>query len=220
MVHDPAAAHGQTVKGRVVNGQAQNQADRASMRIDSGAHKGRKLVVPDGRDVRPTADRARQAIFNMLVHGENVVRDAKVLDAFAGSGALGLEALSRGAASLIAFDTDATALKALRSNVAGCHEEARTTVQTVNATKPPAVRGFVDRAPVSLVFLDPPYGKGLVAASLAALDKSGWIAPQAVIVAEMDRQDDFELPLDYEPLTDRAYGKARILILRKTGSAA
>lgn len=190
------------------------------MRIDSGAHKGKKLVVPEGRDVRPTADRARQAIFNMLVHGENVVRDAKVLDAFAGSGALGLEALSRGAASLVAFDIDAAAMKALRLNVAGCHEEMRTTLQSASATKPPAVRGFADRGPVNLVFLDPPYGKGLVATSLTALDTAGWIAPAAVIVAEMDRQDDFSIPQDYELLTDRAYGKARILILRKNGSAA
>jgi 16S rRNA (guanine966-N2)-methyltransferase len=190
------------------------------MRIDSGAHKGKKLVVPEGRDVRPTADRARQAIFNMLVHGENVVRDAKVLDAFAGSGALGLEALSRGAASLIAFDIDVAALKALRANVAGCREEARTTVQTADAAKPPAMRGFAGRAPVNLVFLDPPYGKGLVTTSLTALEKGGWLAPEAIIVAEMDRQDDFAVPQNYEALTDRTYGKARILILRKDGSAA
>lgn len=190
------------------------------MRIDSGAHKGKKLVVPEGRDVRPTADRARQAIFNMLVHGENVVRDAKILDAFAGSGALGLEALSRGAASLIAFDIDAAALKALRTNVAGCHEEARTTVQIADAAKPPAVRNFAGRVPVDLIFLDPPYGKGLVASSLAALDKGGWLAPAAIIVAEMDRQDEFSIPQGYESLTDRNYGKARILILRKAGSLA
>jgi 16S rRNA (guanine966-N2)-methyltransferase len=188
------------------------------MRIDSGAHKGKKLVVPEGRDVRPTGDRARQAIFNMLVHGENVVRDARVLDAFAGSGVLGLEALSRGAASLVAFDSDAAALKAVRLNVAGCHEENRTTVQNANATKPPAARGFADRAPADLIFLDPPYGKGLVASALAALDKAGWIAADAIVVAEMDRQDAFDLPPDYAAITDRTYGKARILILRKNSS--
>jgi 16S rRNA (guanine966-N2)-methyltransferase len=189
------------------------------MRIDSGAHKGKKLVVPEGRDVRPTADRARQAIFNMLVHGDNVVRDARVLDAFAGSGALGLEALSRGAASLVAFDSDTAALKAIRANVAGCREEARATVQTADATRPPAARGFGDRAPADLVFLDPPYSKDLVPASLAALEKNGWIANGACIVAEMDRRDPFELPSGYESVTDRAYGKARIIILRKGGSA-
>ena len=187
------------------------------MRIDSGAHKGKKLVVPEGRDVRPTADRARQAIFNMLVHGKNVVRDAKVLDAFAGSGALGLEALSRGAVRLVAFDSDAAALKAIRLNVAGCHEDSRTIVQSANATKPPAARGFTEHAPADLVFLDPPYGKGLVAAALSALDKAGWIAPAAIVVAEMDRQDAVDLPADYETITDRTYGKARILILRKNG---
>lgn len=189
------------------------------MRIDSGAHKGKKLVVPEGRDVRPTADRARQAIFNMLVHGENVVRDAKVLDAFAGSGALGLEALSRGAASLVAFDSDAASLQAIRANVAGCHEEARTMVQAANATKPPIARGFADHAPANLVFLDPPYGQNLVPAALVALDKSGWIAAGAVIVAEMDRRDAFDLPAGYDLETDRHYGKARIVILRRHSPA-
>ncbi|HWT98300.1 MAG TPA: 16S rRNA (guanine(966)-N(2))-methyltransferase RsmD [Terriglobales bacterium] len=189
------------------------------MRIDSGAHKGKKLVVPEGRDVRPTADRARQAIFNMLVHGDNVVRDARVLDAFAGSGALGLEALSRGAASLVAFDSDTAALKAIRANVAGCREETRTTVQTADATRPPAASRFGERAPADLVFLDPPYGKDLVPASLSALDKNGWIASGAIIIAEMDRRDPFDPPAGYELVTDRAYGKARIVILRKDGSA-
>lgn len=189
------------------------------MRIDSGAHKGKKLVVPEGRDVRPTADRARQAIFNILVHGDNVVRDARVLDAFAGSGALGLEALSRGAASLVAFDSDAASLKAIRANVAGCREEARTSVQTADATRPPAARSFGEKAPADLVFLDPPYGKDLVPTSLSALDKNGWIASGAIIVAEMDRRDPFDPPAGYELVTDRAYGKARIVILRKGGSA-
>jgi len=190
------------------------------MRIDSGAHKGKKLVVPEGRDVRPTADRARQAIFNMLVHGENVVRDARVLDAFAGSGALGLEALSRGAVSLVAFDSDPASLKAIRANVAGCREEMRTTVQATDATKPPAARGFGDRAPADLIFLDPPYGKDLVSISLAALEKQGWIADGAVIVAEMDRRDAFDPPAGYALITDRAYGKARIVILSRENAAA
>lgn len=189
------------------------------LRIDSGAHKGKKLAVPAGHDIRPTADRARQAIFNMLVHGDNVVRDARVLDAFAGSGALGLEALSRGAASLVAFDRDAASLKAIRANVAGCREETRTTVRDADATRPPAAQAFGDRAPADLVFLDPPYGKDLVPASLAALDKAGWIAGAAIIVAEMDRRDAFDLPAAYSMITDRAYGKARIIILQKASSA-
>jgi 16S rRNA (guanine966-N2)-methyltransferase len=188
------------------------------MRIDSGAHKGKKLAVPEGRDVRPTADRARQAIFNMLVHGENFVRDAKVLDAFAGSGALGLEALSRGATSLVAFDSDPAALRAIRANVSGCYEEARTTVQAANATKPPVARDFPDRAPADLIFLDPPYSQDLVPAALNALDKAGWIAKDGVIVAEMDRRDAFELPAGFEIAIDRHYGKARILILRRRPS--
>jgi len=188
------------------------------MRIDSGAHKGKKLVVPAGRDVRPTADRARQAIFNMLVHGADAVRDAAVLDAFAGSGALGLEALSRGAASLVAFENDHTALAALRSNVAGCHEQERAVIRQADALRPPPPGSFAAAAPANLVFLDPPYGKDLVPASLRALDKAGWIAPGAVIVAEMDRRDPFEVPTTYAVETDRSYGKARIVILRKVAA--
>ncbi|TXH35217.1 MAG: 16S rRNA (guanine(966)-N(2))-methyltransferase RsmD [Rhodospirillaceae bacterium] len=185
------------------------------MRIDSGAHKGKKLVVPEGRDVRPTGDRARQAIFNMLVHGVDAVRDATVLDAFAGSAALGLEALSRGAASLVAFDTDPQALAAIRANVAGCREESRTTIRQADALRPPPATGFGAAAPATLVFLDPPYGKEMVPAALTALDKARWIASGAVVVVELDRRDSFDLPAGYDLETDRSYGKARILMLRK-----
>lgn len=188
------------------------------MRIDSGAHKGKKLVVPEGRDVRPTADRARQAIFNMLVHGADAVRGAAVLDAFAGSGALGLEALSRGAASLVAFEKDPAALKALRANVVGCREQDRASIRQADALRPPPPGGFGAAAPASLVFLDPPYGKDLVPAALLALGRSGWIAGDAVIVAEMDRRDVFEIPNGYAVEIDRHYGKARIVILRKVAS--
>ena len=110
------------------------------MRIDAGTHKGTKLIAPEGEDVRPTSDRARQAIFNMLAHRFDAVRGAKVLDAFAGSGALGLEALSRGAESLTAFETARPALEALKRNIAACHEIARTLVFSSDVRRPPQAK--------------------------------------------------------------------------------
>ena len=183
------------------------------MRVEAGSHKGTKLTVPEGDDVRPTSDRARQAIFNMLIHRFEAVEGARVLDAFAGSGALGLEALSRGAESLAAMELARPALDALKRNITACHENARTIVFACDATKPPAAKGQPRFAPCSLVFLDPPYGKGLIAPAIAALHGAGWIAPDALIVAEMAIKDD--LAIDGLAMEDeRRYGKAKIIFAR------
>src|SRR6185295_2802615 len=107
------------------------------MRIEAGVHKGTRLAVPEGSDVRPTSDRARQAIFNILVHSHDAVAEAKVLDVFAGSGALGLEALSRGATSLVAIEKDRAAADCIKLNVAACHEAQRTTIVLGDALNPP-----------------------------------------------------------------------------------
>src|SRR4051812_29618443 len=126
------------------------------MRIVAGIHRGRKLTAPAGATTRPTADRVRQALFDMLWHapwaGRAVIEDQAVLDAFAGTGALGLEALSRGAATAAFIEQDRAALAALRANIAACGEAARCQVVAADALRPPrALR------PASLVFLDPPY---------------------------------------------------------------
>ena len=131
------------------------------MRIIAGRHRGRKLVAPAGAATRPTADRVRQALFDMLWHapwaGRSAVDGALVLDAFAGTGALGLEALSRGAAHATFLETDRAALGALRANIAACREAERCAVLPADATRPPrAARAC------TLVFLDPPYGEDLV----------------------------------------------------------
>ncbi len=183
------------------------------MRINAGRHRGAKLVAPKGHELRPTSDRARQAIFNMLSHGQAAIPGARVLDAFAGSGALGLEALSRGAQSLIAFDTDKAAIAAIRRNVAHCREDERTRVIEADATHPPQASRFADGAPCTLVFLDPPYGRGLVAAALTSLAKARWIAPSALIVAEMGVGDGFLPPDGFAIHDERRYGKARIVFL-------
>jgi 16S rRNA (guanine966-N2)-methyltransferase len=124
------------------------------MRIIAGAWRGRKLLAPPGAATRPTADRVRQALFDMLLHapwgGREVVVGAAVLDAFAGTGALGLEALSRGAARATFLERDPAALAALHANIAACRAEQRATVLAADATRPPP------GTPCSLVFLDPP----------------------------------------------------------------
>lgn len=189
------------------------------MRITAGSHRSRKLAVPAGRDVRPTSDRARQALFNILEHGGfrdgggSPVRDAHVLDAFAGSGALGLEALSRGAASATFMETGREALDAIRHNVEACREGPRAKILRADATRPP-------RASVAcgVIFLDPPYHKGLAAPALAALVAAGWLAQRAICCVELAADEDFTPPEGFEALDERRYGAARIVLLGYTAT--
>jgi 16S rRNA (guanine966-N2)-methyltransferase len=179
------------------------------MRIIAGAWRGRALAAPPGDGTRPTADRVRQALFDRLMHapwaGRAAVGGAWVLDAFAGTGALGLEALSRGAAHATFLETGRTALAALRGNVAACRAEGRCTVLAADALRPPPGRAC------GLVFLDPPYGQALVGPALAALRTAGWIAPGALVVAEVGRE---EAPPCQEPLDNRTHGSARVVVWR------
>ena len=180
------------------------------MRIIAGTHRGRRLVAPLGETTRPTSDRARQALFDMLLHapwaGRNALEGARVLDAFAGCGALGLEALSRGAAHAVFMDTASAARAATRANIAACREEPRCTLLPADATRPPRAP-----APCSLAFLDPPYHAGLLPRALAALSAQGWFAPGALLCLEMARDD---TPPDAEILADRTHGAARLIVLR------
>jgi 16S rRNA (guanine966-N2)-methyltransferase len=182
------------------------------MRIIAGRHRGRTLAAPAGVATRPTSDRMRQAVFDMLWHapwgGREVVEGAAVLDAFAGTGALGLEAISRGAARASFFETDRAALAALRANIAALREEARCQVLG-SATRPPRAA-----APCSLVFLDPPYGQGLVPQALAALLEAGWIADGALVMAEMARDEALSDLPGFSPVAERAHGAARVVVLQ------
>jgi 16S rRNA (guanine966-N2)-methyltransferase len=185
------------------------------MRIVAGKHRGRRIAAPEGHDVRPTSDRAREAVFNILQHGNftadgtSPLIDAHVLDVFAGSGALGLEALSRGAARLTCIENSATARSALRANVKTLGETARVTVVQADATKPPMPAG----QPCQLVLMDPPYRSGLAAPALAALAERGWLADGAICVAEIAVAEALEAPAGFTPIDERRYGKAKLMFL-------
>ncbi len=187
------------------------------MRIVGGRHRGRRLRAPAG--ARPTADRLREALFDILTHGgfgggASLVRGAVVVDAFAGSGALGLEALSRGAARLTCMERDPAACAMIGANAEALGEEARVAVLKADATRPPPAP-----APCDLVFLDPPYGKGLALPALAALARAGWIAANAVIAVELAARDPFQPPEGFALVDERRYGRARILFLRRGGQS-
>jgi 16S rRNA (guanine966-N2)-methyltransferase len=183
-------------------------------------------VAPPGQGTRPTADRVRQALFDMIMHaewgGRGVVEGAAVLDVFAGTGALGLEALSRGAASACFIESDAAALRALRANVAACGagEMAEVVATDVFAiprsitTRRSTSPGVSDDGGAGLVFLDPPYARDLVPRAIARLREIGRIASRALIVAEIGREEALSLA---EPLlAERRHGAARIVIFRGT----
>jgi len=184
------------------------------MRIVGGRHRGRQFETPADLPIRPTSDRAREALFNILEHGKlapgglSPVRGARVLDAFCGTGALGLEALSRGAAHAVFLDKDAAALRLARRNVARVHDTPHATFLAADAARPPAAD-----QPCTLVFLDPPYTEEVLEPALAALAKAGWIAPGAIVVAEVERRT--RPPQGGLALVDeRVYGKAKLLFYR------
>ena len=189
------------------------------MRIVGGKHRGRRLLAPPGETVRPTSDRAREALFNILSHGQLAAEGipfagAAVLDAFAGTGALGLEALSRGAAEAVFIEQDREALAALRRNIAALGEDAHSRIVPGDATRPPHAASAC-----GLVFLDPPYRSGLSAAALAALDAAGWLTPDALAVVELAAREHLAPPAGFRLLDERVYGAARLLFLRRaTGS--
>jgi len=184
------------------------------MRIVGGRHRGRPLIAPAGQQTRPTSDRARQAIFNILEHGtwhEGVLDGAVVLDVFAGTGALGLEALSRGATRAAFIENDRAALTALRANIDKMGEAPRATVLTLDAARPGIKPAHIE--PATLIFLDPPYGKGLGAQTLKGLAEGGWLAEGAVCVLEMSRKAPEEIPSGFCVTDERTYGVAKIMFL-------
>lgn len=183
------------------------------MRIIAGEHRGRALTPVGkgdaGAHLRPTSDRVRESLFSMLGGGRfgAPFDGTRVLDLFAGTGALGLEALSRGAAEVVFVDDGRKAGKLIRANIALLREAGRARLMACNATRLPVNDG----AGFDLVFLDPPYGKSLGAAALAAAAKGGWIAPEALIVWEERAAQ--QAPEGFELLETRTYGDTTISLL-------
>ena len=189
------------------------------MRVVGGRHRGRRLVAPPGEAGRPTSDRAREALFNILSHGDFAAAGLpfageNVVDAFAGTGALGIEALSRGAARAVFIETDRTALAALRRNLAALDEEDSADIISGDATRPP-------RPPyqAALAFLDPPYRSDLATPALAALARMGWLAPRALAIVELAAKELFSPPPGFAMIDERVYGAAKLVFLRREGAA-
>ena len=187
------------------------------MRIIGGRHRGRRLLAPPGDAVRPTSDRAREALFNILSHGRLAESglpfvDMAVLDAFAGIGALGLEALSRGAAEAVFIEHDRAALATLRRNIEALGETASTRVVPGDATRPPRAA-----TACAVAFLDPPYRSGLAGPALAALAGAGWLTPEALVVIETAAREGLAPDGGFTVLDERVYGAARLVFLRRGG---
>lgn len=185
------------------------------MRIVAGNHKGRPLAAPKGRTTRPTSDRAREAVFNKLAHAawSPGVEGRRVIDLFAGSGALGFEAMSRGAAFCLFVETDADARGAIRQNVETLQMWGNTRVHRRDATSmgpKPANLG----PPFDLVFLDPPYGKGLGEIALEKLVSGGWISAEAVAVFEVGADEDPDTT-GWTRLDESGHGAAKVIYLAR-----
>jgi len=185
------------------------------VRVVGGRLKGRNLASPSSQAIRPTADRPRESVFNILVHAyDNPIEGARVLDLFAGTGALGIEAVSRGAAFALFVDNGAEARALLRNNVEALALGGVTKVFRRDATNLGPAHPV---EPFSVVFLDPPYGKGLAEKALASLRAGGWLTPDALLVVEEAKAASFKAPDGFEELERRAYDDTEFVFLRAAG---
>jgi 16S rRNA (guanine966-N2)-methyltransferase len=188
------------------------------MRIVGGRFRGRAIASPAHEGLRPTADRVRESVFNILLHAIAgfSLEDARAIDLFAGTGALGLEALSRGASYCLFVEEDAAARALIRGNVETMGLTGVTKIYRRDATSlgPSGTHRAFD-----IAFLDPPYGKGLAEASLASLRDGGWLTPAAVVVVEERASVTFAVPKGFEQLDARTYGDTQVVFLR-VGPAA
>src|SRR5262245_25065214 len=185
------------------------------MRVVGGELKGRNIAAAASRDIRPTADRLRESVFNILVHAyDDPFQDARVLDLFAGTGALGIEAVSRGAVFTLFVDNGAEARALLRNNVEALALGGVTKVYRRDATDLGPAHPM---EPFSLVFLDPPYGKGLAEKALASLRNGGWLKPNALLVVEEAKAAAFAAPEGFEELERRAYDDTEFVFLQSLG---
>ena len=187
------------------------------MRIVGGQLKGRQLQAPGGRDLRPTSDRARESIFNVIMHGlgdwDGSLDGASVVDVFAGTGALGLEALSRGAAHATFIDNGANSLAMLKKNAAQLGAWRDATLLKLDATHlpPPPLAA---KAPCGVAFLDAPYSQELTTPALNGLRRQGWIADGSLCVAEIATDEQLIAGPGFTQLDERTYGAAKVVFLQ------
>ena len=177
------------------------------MRIVAGQYRGKKLWTPEGKEVRPTSERAREAIFNIL--NSHLCSDygaVRLVDIFAGTGAFGLEALSRGAASVTLVDKD-TSLAAKNAKMF-VKEQAKIKLIKADALNLPRLRDKFN-----IVFMDAPYAKGLTEEVLKQLLEKDWLEPNSLCIVEIKKDEHIDIPQEYELLDERVYGLARILFL-------
>lgn len=188
------------------------------MRIVGGQFRGRSIIVPKSDETRPTMDRTREAVFNSLENapwakgedGTSILRGATVLDVFAGSGAYGIEALSRGAEYVTFFEHSAEAIKAIDDNVIKLDVKEKTKTMRGNVLTVPAARYQLPH----VAFFDPPYGKDLITQSIKALKKRGWLSSKTLLVIETESKKSDELPNSFEILSERTYGRSKVVIGR------
>jgi 16S rRNA (guanine966-N2)-methyltransferase len=182
------------------------------MRVVGGRLRSRPIAGPKGPGLRPTADRLRESLFNILAHGYgDPLQGARVLDLFAGTGALGIEALSRGAAFALFVDDGVEARALLRQNSETLGLGGVSRIFRRDAIKLGPAHPI---EPFSLVFLDPPYGKGLAEKALASAREGGWLKPDALIVAEEATDAAFKAPAGFEELERRTYDDTELVFLR------
>ena len=181
------------------------------MRLIAGKYKGRKLLLPDAKYTRPTSDRGREAIFNVLAHHEEInLVGAIVLDVFAGSGAMGLEALSRGAAHVTFIEQQPQVVQILKKNVESLGAAAHTTIIPMNFERIPQTL-----SPANIIFMDPPYNQGLEIEALKYIESKGWILEDTIIILETDAHfDGTPLKSISDIVEERTYGRAKFWMLQ------
>lgn len=184
-----------------------------AMRIIAGKHRGRRIESPEGRDVRPTAARTREAIFNILVHrtfgNDTPPLQGRVADIFCGSGAMGLEALSRGAGHVTFVDKSREVLDAVEYNIERFHEEESTQIIRADSSNLPAVS-----QPYDVLILDPPYRTGLGVGTLQTALKGGWAHSGTIVIWEQAWKEPVTIPDGYTNIDERRYGNTRIILLQ------
>ncbi len=189
------------------------------MRIVGGEFRGRVLKSPTGSATRPTSDRTREAVFNILHHAKwrrgDIIEGARALDVFAGTGALGLEALSRGAAHAVFVERDFSAARICQENIDALGVKDRALILKFDGLSPVARPLYLE--PRTLVFLDPPYGKGMASKALLGLAEKDWLAPGAICAVEMAKKQPEEPPQGFIQHDERSYGIAAVKFLEWTG---